>query len=408
MIKNNILFYHPSGLFYGGTEKLLQIMAKYCSKKFNVFFAYNPKLGEQQKKYFENTDVTLLPFSFKNRQGVEPFTLYGMQPTIKKIIEENKIQCICMPVYTRYQFPINILPATMPLILTSPFGHYASNGSVQKVFVSGKNNLERLKKQGIKCAELIYDPIEDFDLQYLKTESVGDIITFGRVGRPDNDNFDSISTLAFAKLEQKYGNRVRYEWLTPPPAMMELAAKLGIHNLVVNEGTEPDYLPKFYKRVDILAHARKDGETFGKAIAEAMLAGLPIITHKSYYHNEHLNLLSEDYARWCNADDVDGYYRNMEWFIEHKNQIRIMGDKARSVAKRLFDPNVIMPNVLNNFQMACENCTYYKPSSKIKGYIILWWQNFKMLPYVLIKKIMHIFPRLDKLVFKIYNKSPWY
>src|SRR5689334_12661191 len=43
-VKKKILFYHISGLSFGGTEKALQIIAKHIDKeKYDVFFMYSSK-----------------------------------------------------------------------------------------------------------------------------------------------------------------------------------------------------------------------------------------------------------------------------------------------------------------------------------------------------------------------------
>lgn len=406
--KYNILFFHPSGLFYGGTEKLLQIMAKHATERFNVFFAYAPKDGENRKSYFESTSVKLLPFSYSRKQGHEPFKLLDMQPAILEIINSNHIDCVCLPVYCHYQFPVNVLPASMPLILTSPFGHYCSNGNVQKVFVSGRENLERLKSRGIKNAELVYDPLEDFDSRFLEKSNKISTVVFGRVGRADDNIFDAVSIRAFARLERKYGDAVKYLVLTPPPKMVQTVNELGVKNFVIADDKDADYLGNFYQQTDVLAHARKDGETFGKAIAEAMLAGLPIITHRSHYHNEHLNFINPDFAKWSEPDDVDGYYKNMAWFVENRLHIRPMGQLARQKALELFGVEKIMPHILDEFENACGNCSYYLSGSKFSGYTRLWLNNLKILPYIWAKRLVFSVKPLKSAVEKIYFKHPLY
>ncbi len=402
--KYNLLFFHPQGLFYGGTEKLLQIFAKYLSSEFNVFYAYAPQCGEERKEYFSGTAVKLVPFSFKSQRAYEPFDYAGLTPKVEDLINKYHIDCICLPVYSKYQFPLNTISAAMPFVLTSPFGHFATNGSVQRVFVSGKSNLERMQRTGVKIAELIYDPIEDFEPGYLNKGPVNDVVVFGRVGRADNNIFDPISLKAYAKLEKKYGNKVKYEWLTPPPAAEQLAKELGLNNFTVDPGTQQDYLPKFYQRVDILAHARKDGETFGKAIAEAMLAGLPIVTHRSHGYNEHLYLLDQSYARYSEPDDVEKYFENMEGFVLNKEKIRPMGQLARKRALELCSPKAQMPHLQEVFYEAAEKCTYYSRPSFYRGKIVMWWNNFKQFPYFAAKRTLYNFPFLSKKALAFYQK----
>lgn len=74
--KISVLFYHIHGLSFGGTEKNLQILAKYLNKdKYNVYYAYGvsesmPTL-KNRISYFENTNVTLLPITYsEDRKSV--------------------------------------------------------------------------------------------------------------------------------------------------------------------------------------------------------------------------------------------------------------------------------------------------------------------------------------------------
>lgn len=408
MSRARILFFHPSGLFYGGTERLLQIFAKTLSQSHDVFYMYSPKGGEQRRDYFVGSQVTLIPFTYAKKQAVEPYVLQGMKPEILSVIREHRIQVVCTPVSAHYQFPLNVIPASMPFILTSPFGHYATNGNVRMVYVSGSDNLLRLQKRGVKTAELIYDPLEDFPAWVTNRSPISSVITFGRLGRPDDQIFDPVAIRAFARLERKYGDRVKYLVLSPPPKMVALAAELDVRNFVVVDERKEHYWEHFYHDIDVLAHARLDGETFGKAIAEAMLSGVPIVTHRSHYHNEHLNVVRSDFARWSEPDDVDGYYKNLEWFVEHSQEIRALGELARKRALELFDPEVILAPIINEFENAAAASTFFKRGSWVLGYSRLGLANMRMIPFVLAKLLAHHFAWFRKIAIRLYTKRPLY
>jgi len=164
-------------------------------------------------------------------------------------------------------------------------------------------------------------------------------------------------------------------------------------------------LPQFYHDIDVFAHSRKDGETVGIAIAEAMMAGNPIITHKSRFHNEHLNLLETSFAKWCKADDVEGYFLNMAWFVDHADQIREMGQLARKKALSIFGMDVQLPAIVKVMYEACESCTHYSPRGRIKGYLRLYWENVKAMPFYLVKKLSYAFPFIEEGARKIYRRN---
>ncbi len=405
MAKRNILIYDDKGLFYGSLEKLFQLFAKVLAPEFNVFFAYGTKHGELLKDNLVNSGVTLLPFEFEYRKSREPYTVVGMKPGVMEIIQEHKIDCVFTAVFAHYQFPLNIIPATMPVVLVSPFGHYCSNGGVTKTYVSGQSNLLRLQSRGVKTAELLFNPLEDFPAQYLKKAEIGKTIIFGRIGRGEDSIFDPISLRAFKLLENKYGERVKYIVVNPPPAWKKMSEELNVKNQEFRPPiTKSEDLAKFYQEIDVCAHSRLDGETVGMAIAEAMLAGNPILTHKSNVHNDHLDILDSAYAMWCEKDDVEQYFKNMEQVVLHPEKIRQMGQLARKRALEVFSLDFQRKNIIETFNQACDHCTFYQRNGKLKGYFWLCLENLKAMPFYLGRLLTYVFPGLEWFGRRIYYR----
>jgi glycosyltransferase involved in cell wall biosynthesis len=404
MEKYNILFFNYQGFSYGSVEKLMQLIAKHVCGDFTIFYAYSPKGGTSQKPFLEGLPIHLVPFDFGSRQQHEPYAFIGMNPPIMEMIERYHIHAVYTAVFAHYQYPINVIPASIPLVLISPFGHYATNGAVQKVYVSGRENTERVAKRAGLAAERDWHPLPDVPIQYLEKKPVGKQIIFGRLGRGEDDNFDPISVKAFKKLEEVYGDRVKYIVVNPSPAWQELAKELGIKNMEYRFKLYESELPKFYHEIDIFAHARLDGETIGMAIAEAMMAGNPIVTHKSHFHNDHFDILSTEFARWCEADDDEAYFRNMAWFVENPDKIRGMGKIARKKSLEIFSIKAQTPAFVKTFREAAERCTHYTRAGKIKGYMRLWWENCKAMPFYVGKMISYKIPRLDRVARSWYHR----
>jgi len=392
--KHNILFYHDTGLYYGSTEKLLQTIAKNLDpNKFNIYFLYSDKkYGEPRLSYFLGSNVKLIKFNYDYKAEEEPFRIVGMKPSVMGVVDKYNIECIFLTIFSNYQFPINTIPSTMPIISVSPFGHFCTNGNMFMVYCSGSDNTKRAERKGARNAENFFNPLSDPPSEYVIKKSISETIVFGRIGRPNNAIFDPISILAFKRLEDIYGDKVRYNIIAPPSNMVRMVKDLKIKNIrffkpIVSEGE----LAGFYYNIDILAHARKDGETIGIAIAEAMMAGNPIITHKSHFHNDHLKFMDKSFARWCGVDDVDAYFENMRWFVENKNQIREMGLLARKKAKDIFGFEKILNKINNDIESACSACNYWKPRGKIYGHIRLFFINCIYFPVRLIRKIIKKF-----------------
>ncbi len=229
MAKFNVLFYDDVGMIAGSVSKLFVTMGKILTEAgFTVYLAYAKKHGEAMKPFFEQAGVKLIPFDFSYRRGYEPHKVMDMRPSFEEIVKQYKIHCACLCVFAHYQYPLNTMPASFPFILISPFGHYSSNGNVSKTYVSGRSNLERLIKRGVKNVETFFNPLADVPEEFLVKPPVGNQAVFGRIGRGEDAIFDPIAVRAFKKLEDVYGDLVKYIVVAPPPAWRELAGKLEI------------------------------------------------------------------------------------------------------------------------------------------------------------------------------------
>lgn len=116
-------------------------------------------------------------------------------------------------------------------------------------------------------------------------------ILIGRVGRADN--FDPISLKAFKAVEEFYPEAF-YIVINPCQGWHDTVSQLGIKNVrfcgPIIDDTE---LSMFYMGLDIYAHARHDGECCPCNIQEAMMHGLPVVSHESAIFNGQSEILSE-------------------------------------------------------------------------------------------------------------------
>ncbi len=131
-----------------------------------------------------------------------------------------------------------------------------------------------------------------------------DAFVIGRVGRADPGIHDPISVQAVARMQD---HRTWFVALNPPHNMIEEARTLGIkHFLAVPATADSVRLSRYYNTIDVLAHARRDGETFGCNIAEAMIHRKPVVTHLT----DEMNAQGETAGGGgivCAKGDVDAY-----------------------------------------------------------------------------------------------------
>lgn len=352
-MKNLIVFH--TGLFEektGSTEKLLQEIALILanSGEFLVWCIYGESGGSKQvpKALRAHKQIRLLPFSYIALSGRPPWKPRGLSMQILEIVKlVNPVGFIGV-VSSGDQWPISDLPSQLPLLLISPFGDFCSNGNVRRLYVSGYSNVQRLKRKGIEIAEVFFNP-----LSVPPTKSKGNVeksggVTFGRCGRNDSSIFDPISLNAFARLESEYGSLVKYIYVNPSVQARELVKKLLLRNVEFREWLDEEDLLQFYSEIDVFAHARRDGETLGVAIGEAMLHSCVVLSHKTSFFNEHLFLVREPFGFVAELDDVSGYYENMKWCVTNKKLLPALGESARQFALHYFSREKISKKIVDD------------------------------------------------------------
>ncbi len=189
---------------------------------------------------------------------------------------------------------------------------------------------------------MLYCPIEkSFTDQNLRKELgiASDVVVFGRVGRNANDIHDAISLHAYKEVENE---KTLFLVLAPPLQMVEDAKRLGIKNIRYFEPTVDEvWLSKYYNTIDALAHARLDGETFGCAIAEAMIHGKPVVTHRSHLRNAQAELVDESSGFVVAQNDFKKYADVLRAFVQNVDLRKKMGEAAKKRALLNFEAGLI-------------------------------------------------------------------
>jgi glycosyltransferase involved in cell wall biosynthesis len=351
-----VIIFHI-GLFAevtGSGEKLLRDMALILadSSEFLVCCIYGVSKEPISipKKIQRHPHIKLIHFVFAKQAARPPWKPEGMLESIEKVIKGlNPSVFICL-VSSGDQWPITSLPSTIPMLIISPFGDFCSNGNVRGLYVSGQTNVSRLKGRGLVNAEVFFNPLVDPEVKDRTRIERNRPIVFGRVGRNDSFIFDPISLQAFAKLEHDFGAQVKYIYVNPSIEARELVENLKLQRVEFREWLSAEELQSFFSEIDVFAHARRDGETLGVAIAEAMLNACPVVSHKSSEFNEHLFLLQKPFGFVAEVDDIDGYYDHLKWLVLNQNQIYELGEQARAFALQYFDEKVVAKKVLNDCQ----------------------------------------------------------
>jgi hypothetical protein len=93
----------------------------------------------------------------------------------------------------------------------------------------------------------------------------------------------------------------------------------------------------------------------------------------------------------------------MKWMVEHKDKIREMGQIARKKSLEIFSLESQSPKIISAFKEACTHYYHNTFFGRIKGFLILYWENFKAMPFFVGKMITYKFPSLYKKFRRFYH-----
>lgn len=241
------------------------------------------------------------------------------------------------------------------IVETNVYGDHGSRADL-RLFVSRTVAQEQGWPAGV---EVLYNPCEPpvpgvalprshRRFPEVPDEHVERVVVFGRVGRPSAHIYDPIALEAYARVESPW---TRYVALAPPPNMVDHAAWLGLETfLALPPTTDERELSRFYSLIDVLAHARRDGETCGMNIQEAMIHGLPVITHLSDTHNAQPEVLGEDYPWIAPKGDRDAYTRFMREAIASPERRAELGRRNRERAVAEFEARKVTERLLGHYR----------------------------------------------------------
>lgn len=189
--------------------------------------------------------------------------------------------------------------------------------------------------KGDARAGFFYSPIEKPLTQDDMRAELGipkDAFVVGRVGRADPGIHDPISLKAFQKIQDEKSYFVA---LSPPENMVAEAKKLGIKNFLALAPVDQVGLSRFYNTLDVLVHARRDGETFGCNIAEAMMHEKPVVSHISAFMNAHTEIMG-DTGYVVAQGDWETYANHLLKLREDAAHRRELSAKAKARALEQF------------------------------------------------------------------------
>jgi FkbM family methyltransferase len=175
-------------------------------------------------------------------------------------------------------------------------------------------------------------PASQSDLRRELNIPVGAIVA-GFHQRADDAIHSPVPLAAFAELEHE--DRY-FVVMGGGKSYRDQARRLGLRNVrFLDHSGDEMRLSEFLNTLDIFAHGRRDGETFGTVLAEAMMHGKPCLSHKALIGNNNAQPETTGPGGLFAEDDVE-YHDFLETLFIDPALRQKLGVKGREHADRYY------------------------------------------------------------------------
>ena len=306
-INKPAIIHHLNDLTLGGTEKMVQTNMKYFVKDntFEHYLAYKSDGDLAREEFFkEILGDRMLPYKDEKElinivKNKKPFIVHRYSAGIPE-----------------FPFIKEVKENTEHFVSTSTFGNQDNTIDISKVIYVSKHIQWQAAKAGTDGHHVIGIPVKPPAASTNLREELDipkDAFVFGRIGRDDENIYDPINIEAYAKIAT---NNTYFVIVNPSGSSRRDIERLNITSVrFVERITSEVRISEFYNTIDVLAHARKDGECSPQNVWEAFAHGKPVVSHYGHPFNGHVEVI-QDCGFIVLRDDVDEYARVMDKFIK--------------------------------------------------------------------------------------------
>lgn len=191
--------------------------------------------------------------------------------------------------------------------------------------------------------EILYYPVdlEIYD-NYNFTRDF-DRPTIGHLSREDDAKWDMIS-IDMVPYVLRYFPHLAYHIIGATDSVRKRVKELGIEKNVVFMKTtsKEEEVLDFFNNINVFVHSAQIGESFGLAIAEAMAARLPVVTHNCYQYldNAQAEIVDHELTGYV-VDTPQEYAAAVIHLLRNKDLARKMGEKGYIKVKKNFEAKMI-------------------------------------------------------------------
>jgi FkbM family methyltransferase len=290
-----IAFVKFGGLSSGGTERWLQYMAKGLGDRgYEIDFFYcdsapyrgsnyvHPDTDQSRLKYLMESNVNLFKFSV-GEKDVTKYDHEWLETDFWEVFDESRYDFVQTAKAGPPEYPFNRMKISVIELVALDAGFDNSSNIVWSSLVSQTQRARWVQSGGsLSRSNVIpvpvFAPTTNENLRDSLGIPTGDVVA-GFHQAPRDEIYSDLPLRAFALV---YSPNRHFIILSGSNKYRQQAREMGLKNVhFLNFNSEPDCLSLFLNTLDVFAHGRKDGETFGTVFAEAMIHGKPCLSHTS-------------------------------------------------------------------------------------------------------------------------------
>ena len=335
------------GLSAGGTERWLQMMAANLPKsRFEVDYYYcdaAPYIGSDYRhadtdparlRYMEEHGIDLIKFTVGAKDITTP-THDWVDTNFWEVFRADKYDLVQTAKAGPAEYPYHLLKLPVVEYVTLSAGVDKSPNIACSIHLSQWQRAQWFRSGGdLSKSAVIPIPAEPPATNLDMRRELGiprNALVAGFHQRVDEHIFSPIPLEAFAKV-------ARLDWhfilMGGGKAYREQAQQLGMRNIhFVPHSGSSEQISRFLNSLDVFAHGRSDGETFGTVFAEAMMHGKPCLSHRSKIANAQVETMG---PAGLFADGVSDYADKLSRLFSDANLRAQLAKKAKAHAEEYY------------------------------------------------------------------------
>ena len=410
--KINIAFIKRGGLRAGGTERWLQFAAVTLAKShYNVDYYYSiDGRDENRIKYLKKNNVNLIPFRIKKIANSSKRE--WINTDFWKKFNESDYDFISTAMYCNTEYPFYKIKK--PIIASLLFGTQVdlTRNIVHSFLPSEWLRQKWIKNGGSKIkSSVIPIPVEKPIIsnnlrKQLKLKNSHIVAGFHQ--RVDSNIFSNIPLKAFKNFDKKnfyfliMGGSDKYK---------KQAKKLRLKNIIfLPHNSDHLRISNFLNTLDIFAHGRSDGETYGTVFAEALIHGLPCLSHYTGIDDAQKKTMGPHGLFAKDLNEYTLYLKKLFFDYDYRQNLT---KGAKQFADKNYSSSVVEKKIVASYKNIMERKKNINPKlffyMQLSVYLIrfikfLLMQISRLIPFKVIKINFRKYI-INRSNFRIFNRN---